>query len=269
MVQEKAALQRPHAIKLLIVDKEPAMRSALTQLCRRTADLRVVGEAGSGAAAIEAAGNLAPDLLLIDVGLPDMSGFEVLRLAGQSIRTLGILTCDQTDHAERAIAEGAVDYLVKPISADRFDLAIGRVRHRHILEEVAQAQSKQQMLRRLEKCPRFLVGERQHRLHPLDIEKIDYIEADGNYVTIHAGGAEYISRDSIKRLSADLADSGFVRIERSILLNARAILFAEPMGHGTLAFTLSSGACLHSSETYREAILEILPWRHCRGGVRS
>jgi two-component system LytT family response regulator len=115
--------------------------------------------------------------------------------------------------------------------------------------------------------PKILVGERQHRLYPLDIEKIDYIQADGNYVTIRAGNAEYISRDSIKRLTADLAAFGFVRIDRSILLNIRAVEFAEPVGHGTLAFTLSSGTCLHSSKTYRDAILSILPWHHCRAGA--
>ena len=110
----------------------------------------------------------------------------------------------------------------------------------------------------LGKQPKLLVGERQHRLYPLDIEKIDYIEADGNYVTIRAGNAEYMSRDSIKRLTADLAAFGFVRIDRSTLLKIRAIEFAEPVGHGTLAFTLSSGTCLHSSKTYRNAILSIL-----------
>jgi len=124
-----------------------------------------------------------------------------------------------------------------------------------------------EILRLLERRPKILVGERQHRLYPLDIEKIDYIEADGNYVTIRAGDAEYISRDSIKRLSTDLADYGFVRIDRSILLNIRAVHFAEPIGHGTLAFTLNSGACLHSSKTYRETILRILPWHHCRVGA--
>jgi two-component system LytT family response regulator len=118
----------------------------------------------------------------------------------------------------------------------------------------------------LARRPKLLVGERQHRLYPLDIDKIDYIEADGNYVTIRARDGEYISRDSIKRLATDLANFGFVRIDRSILLNIRAVQYAETVGHGTLAFTLISGACLHSSKTYREAILRVLPWHHCRAG---
>jgi two-component system, LytTR family, response regulator len=202
--------------------------------------------------------------MLIDVALPDMSGFDVLRSVGNS-RSLGIMISHRPDFAERAMAEGAVDYLLKPVSADRFEHAIGRVRRRYILEQAAQATRGMPEL--LGTRPKILVGERQHRLYPLNIEKIDYIEADGNYVTIRTGNAKYISRDTIKRLTADLAAFGFVRIERSILLNIRAVEFAEPVGHGTLAFTLSSGTCLHSSKTYRSAILSILPWRHCRAGT--
>ena len=173
----------------------------------------------------------------------------------------------QSDFAEREIADQAVDYLVKPAGADRFEHAIERIRRHHFLEETAERQLTRDILRLLGRRPKILVGERQRRLYPLDIDKIDYIEADGNYVTIRAGNAEYISRDSIKRLSNDLADFGFVRIDRSILLNIRAVHFAEPVGHGTLAFTLNSGACLHSSKTYRESILRVLPWHHCRAGA--
>jgi DNA-binding LytR/AlgR family response regulator len=252
---------------LLIVDKEPLVRSAFVQLCCRASDLHVVGEADSGGAALDAAQNLCPDVMLIDVALPDMSGFDVLRDASHSTGPLGIMTSHQPDFAERAIAEGAIDYLVKPVSANRFEHAIERVRQRCVLEEAAQAQLTRGLFSLLGRRPKLLVGERQHRLYPLDIEKIDYIEADGNYVTIRVGNTEYISRDTIKRLSADLAAFGFVRIDRAILLNIRAVQFAEPVGHGTLAFTLSSGTCLYSSKTYRDAILSILPWHHCRVGA--
>jgi two-component system LytT family response regulator len=264
--KEKLAPQSPRPMTLLIVDKDPSVRSELAQLCLRVSDLHVVGEAESGGAAIDAAESLSPDVMLIDVALPDMSGFDVLRGAGNS-GPLGIMTSHQPDFADRAIAEGAVDYLIKPVSANRFENAIGRVRQRHILADAARARSIRGILGLLGRRPKILVGERQHRLYPLDIEKIDYIQADGNYVTIRAGNAEYISRDSIKRLTADLAAFGFVRIDRSILLNIRAVEFAEPVGHGTLAFTLSSGTCLYSSKTYRDAILSILPWHHCRAGA--
>jgi DNA-binding LytR/AlgR family response regulator len=107
--------------------------------------------------------------------------------------------------------------------------------------------------------PTLLVGEREHRLYPLDPQKIDYIESDGNYVSIRSGNVAYISRDTIKRLADELAPLGFIRIERSLLVNIRSVLYAETVGRGRFAFTLSSGACLQSSSSYREAILQALP----------
>jgi DNA-binding LytR/AlgR family response regulator len=88
---------------------------------------------------------------------------------------------------------------------------------------------------------------------------IDYIEADGNYVTLRAGKVEYLSRDSIKRLSTQLAELGFIRIERSLLVNAAAVSYAEVAGHGTFALTLNSGVRLHSSAAYRDSILRVIP----------
>lgn len=113
--------------------------------------------------------------------------------------------------------------------------------------------------RELTVMPTLIIGERERRLYPLDPQKIDYIESDGNYVSIHRGGTTYISRDSIKRLAEELAGFGFVRIGRSLLVNVRSVLYAETVGRGRFAFTLSSGACLQSSTNYRDAILRALP----------
>lgn len=110
-----------------------------------------------------------------------------------------------------------------------------------------------------ESAPAVLVGEREHRLYVLMPEKVEYIQSEGNYVKLHGGGAEFISRDSVKRLAALLEGRGFVRIERSLLLNIRAILYAQRTGRGTFLFTLSSGACLRSGQAYRAEILRVLP----------
>jgi two-component system LytT family response regulator len=107
--------------------------------------------------------------------------------------------------------------------------------------------------------PTLLVGEREHRLYPLDTEKIDYIESNGNYVSIHSGNTAYIRRDSIKRLAIELAHLGFIRIERSMLMNIRAVLYAEALGRGRFAFTLVCGERVHSSARFREAILRAVP----------
>jgi len=105
----------------------------------------------------------------------------------------------------------------------------------------------------------LLIGERDRRLYVLGPEKIDYIEADGNYVKFHVGSIDYIARNSVKRLAVMMAQSGFFRIERSLLVNVRAISYVQRAGRGTYSFTLLSGACLHSGAKFRDHILRVLP----------
>jgi len=249
-------------VKILIVDDQADERDLLTRLCERNDDIEVVVEADCGSAAIDAAGTLNPDILLLDVELPDMSGFDLLRAIGAGTQPLGIMVSPCADHAIRAFAEGAMDYLVTPVTAERFDLAMARVRQRckGALPGCGSFTLRSWDLGpNVPLCPRFLVGERQRRLYPLDPKSIDYIEADGNYVTLRAGKMEYLSRDSIKRLSMQLAEFGFIRIERSLLVNAAAVSYAEVASHGTFALTLASGVCLHSSAGYRDSLLRIIP----------
>jgi two-component system, LytTR family, response regulator len=249
-------------VKVLIVDDQAHARDSLIRLCERSDDVQVVGEVSCGMSAIDAAGTLAPDIMLLDVELPDMSGFELLRAVAADTRPLGIMVSHSTDHASRAFAEGAIDYFVMPVTADRFDAAMTRARQRfkYAPPDYDRVASKAAEPERMApRSPRYLVGERQRRLYPLDPKSIDYIEADGNYVTLRAGKVEYLSRDSIKRLSMQLAELGFIRIARSLLVNAAAVSFAEVAGHGAFALTLTSGVCLHSSAAYRDSILRVIP----------
>jgi two-component system LytT family response regulator len=260
-------------MKLLIVDDEPQARSALIQLCEWNSDVQVVGEAASGGAAIEAAEKLHPDVMLLDVELPDMTGFEVLRVARLERRPLGIMVTAHTDYAVSAYEAGALDYLVKPVTADRFAQSMERARqycNRKVVRDACMRTSPdEQPAPETGGLPgtwaKLVIGEREHRFYPLNPESIDYIESDGNYVTIRTRNSKYISRDSIKRLSVELADLGFVRIERSLLVNIRAVVHLEAVGRGAFAFTLSSGSSLHSSPSYRDAILRVLPMRRSSG----
>jgi two-component system LytT family response regulator len=263
-------------MRFLVVGQDGPGRSALIGHCQRAADLKVIGEAEFGAAAIQATRALRPDVLLLHFELPDMSGFDVLRAVSSEPGPLSIIVTPRADHAVTAFDEGAFDYLVDPVSSHRFDQAMERARQR--LDSIGRGTSAQPPRAPLPSVgtfdasrfppPKFLVGERHHRLYPLELSKIDYIESDGNYVTIRSGGAEYLSRDSIKRLSVALSDHGFVRIERSLLINIGAVSYVELAGHGSYAFTLTCGACLYSGVTYRDGILRVLPLSQ-RGGHRA
>lgn len=253
---------------LLIVDDEPAARIGLIKLCEHASGMRVVGEAGTGARAIEAVESLRPDLMLLDADLPDMSGLDVLRALRRRHQRRTILVTASAQDAPGAFAAGALDYLVKPVNQEAFSASIlrararsaprlARVRRPHATAPGAAPRSGGTGAGR----PLLLVGEREHRLYPLDPFAVDYVQSAGNYVTYHVSGVEYIARESIKRLDVVLASAGFVRIERSLLLNVRAIAYAQPLGHGSFVFTLTTGARLHSGHAYRDTILAALPLR--------
>jgi two-component system, LytTR family, response regulator len=253
-------------LKVLIVDNERRERTSLIELCEQRPNVHVVGEAGSGVAALRAADELCPDVMLVDVALPDMSGFDLLSAANEQGVSSSIIVTGGADNAAAALAAGALDYLAKPVDAERLAQSLDRAQYRCQSPRASSSISWQpervealQAPRWSQNGLRFLVGERQHRLYPLEVEKIDYIQAHGNYVKIHSGNQDYIRRDSVKRLAAYLANQGFMRIERSLLLNIRAVAYAQVASHGTFAFTLSSGACVQSSSSYRGTILNVLP----------
>jgi two-component system, LytTR family, response regulator len=254
-------------MNLLIVDDEPAVRAGLIRLCERAQDIRVVGEAGTGAKAIEAVESLRPDLTLLDADLPDMSGLDILRALRRRHQCETILITTNVQDAPVALTAGALDYLLKPVTEAAFSASIlrarapagsGLIRARRPYAPAAPPAPRA----REAAWGQFLVGEREHRLYPLDPIDIDYVQsAGGNYVTYNLAGLEYIARESLRRLDEVLSPAGFVRIERSLLLNLRAIDYAQPLGHGSFIFTLVSGARLHSSYAYREAIFAALPLR--------
>jgi two-component system LytT family response regulator len=249
-------------VKVFIVDNQNEARKSLMRLCERSDDLEVIGWTTSGRTAMKAADALKPDLMFMDVELPDISGFELLRTVGAGICPLGIMMSTCADHSTQAFEEGALDYIVMPVTPERFDHAMARARQRFLAAfssgEPLRSNSTD-LICAAPAPPRFLVGERQRKLYPLDPKSIDYIEADGNYVTLRVDNLEYLSRDTIKHLSAQLANLGFVRITRSLLVNATAVSYAEVAGHGTFALTLTSGVCLHSTAAYRESLLRTIP----------
>jgi DNA-binding LytR/AlgR family response regulator len=251
-------------MNLVIVDDEPAARVGLRRLCEGAPDMRVVGEASTGAKALEAAESLRPDLMLLDADLPDMSGLEVLRALRRRHQRRTIFITADPDDAPGAFAAGALDFLVKPVNERAFSTSILRARaHGMPQPGGSRGHPAAAATARASAAPRplFLVGEREHRLYPIDPFEIDYVQSAGNYVTYQLGAVGYMARESLKRLDPLLAPAGFVRIDRSVLLNVRAVAYAQSLGHGSFVFTLTTGARLHSGHAYRDTVLAALPLR--------
>ena len=252
------------ALRIMIVTEGPLARSLLVRLCRSVDDVEVVAQSHSGAAALEAARALQPDLMLLDVDLPDMSGFEVMRALQCGSAPASIIVAEDAAHALAAFDAGAIDFLIKPVRAARFSEAVRRARGRSDPACNGSPQPTPQMAWTPagDRCapgpPRLLAAERERRLYLLDPEKVDYIEAYGNYVRIWSGDVAHISRESIKELAMLLAPSGFVRVQRSKLVNLRAVSYIERPGQGIFVFVLSNGMRLESTPTYRADILRAL-----------
>jgi two-component system LytT family response regulator len=250
-------------MRVLIVDDEPLARSRLARLCDEQCDLEVVGEAESGAAAIGAIQALHPDVVLLDVELEDMTGFDVLHSCDVHEGPLAIMVTAHPEHAAKAFATDAIDYLTKPVDLERFDAAIERARSRRsnallagVLQDVtSEVRATLGARARAQNAPRQLVGEKSRRIYFVDAASVDYIEAGGNYVMIHADQERYISRDSLKHLAESLTAIGFLRISRSLLVNLRRVAFAERIGRGVYAFTTRGGRRLVSSAAHRKEIL--------------
>src|ERR1700722_17280006 len=245
-------------MKTLIVDQEPSFREALRMLCEADDAIEEVAVAESGVTAINMIRARRPDLLLLDVELGDMTGFDVLRSLGNAGRPQIIMVSENEDHAVEALDVGAVDCLRKPISAQRFATAIERVHERcastltTVQREVAAntpTHFDAQVWRR--HLPMHLMAEMAHRLYFLPLEDVDYIESCGNYVLIHVGEQKFVRRDSLKRLASALHEVGFECIRRTILINLSRVAFAEKLGRGALSFTLTNGTRLLSKANMR------------------
>jgi two-component system LytT family response regulator len=244
-------------MRTLIVDHEPHARATLRHLCEADDSIDEVAIAECGATAIDMIRTGRPDLLLLDVELRDMTGFDVLRSLKHTARPAVIMVAGHEEHAVEAFRSGAIDYLTKPVGASRFATAIERVHercemnwpavHGANLANFAAPNSKRRS------WPSRLMAENSHRLYFLAVEDVDYIESCGNYVLIHVGEQKYMRRDTVKRLASELREAGFECIRRSTLINLARVAFAEKVGHGALAFTLTCGTRLVSKTRVRLA----------------
>ncbi|HUO20483.1 MAG TPA: LytTR family DNA-binding domain-containing protein [Steroidobacteraceae bacterium] len=252
-------------MNLVIVEGQPAARVGLRKLCEGAPDMRVVGEACTGAKALEAVESLRPDLMLLDADLPDMPGLEVLRALKRHHERRTIFITANPDDAPGAFAAGALDFLVKPVNGQALATSLLRARAHGVPRPGGARRAPAAAVTAARaipgRRPLVLIGEREHRLYPIDPLEIDYVRSAGNYVTYHLGAVGYMARESIKRLDALLAPAGFVRIERSVLLNIRAVAYAQSLGHGAFVFTLTTGERLQSGHAYRDTVLAALPLR--------
>ena len=249
------------SIRCLIVDDEPLSRERVASLLRTLPDAEIVGTCENGADAVEAIGELAPDLVFLDVQMPELDGFGVLASVARDRMPEVIFVTAHDKYALKAFEVHAQDYLLKPFDPDRLFDAFRRAAER--IRQSRMGGSNARLLALIDDIERV----RSHRTRVpiksdgrvtfLPVEEIDWIESSDNHVKIHAKGETHVLRRTLQSMQASLSPTDFVRVHRSSIVNVTRIEEIQPWFNGEYVVVLRDGTKVQSSRGYR-ARLEAL-----------
>lgn len=246
-------------IRALIVDDEPLARERLRGLLEAEPDVTVVGECADGEAAVDAIRAEPPDLVFLDVQMPNLDGFGVVEAVGPENMPATVFVTAYDRYALQAFEVHALDYLLKPFDHARFAVALGRARAQ--LQQDRAAGAADQLLALLDevKTPARKGTERiavksAGGVSFLRAEEVDWVEAAGNYAKLHAGRDVHLLRETLNALETRLDPEQFVRIHRSTIVNLDAIKELQPLFHGDYAVILRDGTELVLSRSYRQKL---------------
>jgi two-component system LytT family response regulator len=244
-------------LRTLIVDDEPLARRRLRRLLRAAPCIELVAECGDGLSAVAAVERERPDLLLLDIQMPELDGFAVLEALPSGHRPVTVFVTAYDSFAIRAFEASALDYLLKPIDQARLIKAVGRAEEQVRLlrqgsagQEPAIADLLREIRARRAHVDYLLVRERSC-IVPVRVEDIDWVEARGKYVRLHVGTEAHLLRDGLNQVEAKLDPGRFVRVHRSTLVNVRCIKALEPGFHGDSVVHLRDGTELALSRSHR------------------
>jgi two-component system LytT family response regulator len=249
-------------VRAMIVDDEPLARDGVRMHLEEESDIEILGEAGSGEEAVSMIETLRPDLLFLDVQMPGLDGFGVLDAIGPAHMPVTVFTTAYDQFALRAFDAHAIDYILKPYDADRFRKALDRARTqlsgRRKVQLDDRLDSLMDELRTRHQYLERIVVRSGGRILILRVSEIDWIEAASNYVRLHAGGREYLLRETMTALEGKLDPTDFVRIHRSTIVRVDRIRELEPLFQGDYVVILDDSTRLTSSRGYREKLQELL-----------
>jgi two-component system, LytTR family, response regulator len=254
-------------LRVLIVDDEPLGRQRLRALLEAEPDLEVIGECADGGSAVTALRQQRPDLIFLDVCMPELDGFGVIEALGAD-RPPGIIFVTAHDKfALRAFYVHALDYLLKPFDRERFHKALERARAQLAQEPAARwalAAGVSAQLRALIEDARSgkkyldrVVIKSTCRVIFLRVEEIDWIEAAANYLKLHASQEAHLLRETMNNLETRLDPEKFLRIHRSTIVNIERIQELQPWFHGDYIVLLRDGTKLTLSRSYRQKLQEL------------
>jgi two-component system LytT family response regulator len=249
-------------IRAAIVDDEPLARQRIRDLLMEAEDVDVVAECANGEDAIDFLDASPPDLLFLDIQMPEIDGFDVLQAIGVDRVPALIFVTAYDQFALRAFEAHALDYLLKPFDDERFEAALQRARERIRQQRGGDLDRRLQALlenvRGDQGYLRRLVVPSGHRNLFVRTEQIDWIEAERNYVRLHVGARAYLLRENLSHIASVLDPATFCRIHRSTIVNIDRIHAVESLFHGEYLVVLHDGTKLTSGRSYRSNLLGIM-----------
>jgi two-component system LytT family response regulator len=253
-------------MNVIIVDDELAGRRTLRELCEAEGDLKVIGEYGDGAAALEAIRAMQPQLLFLDIQMDPLNGIDLARALDPGKLPSLVFVTAYDAYALEAFEVCAIDYLLKPFDQERFRKTLERVRPRHATTGAGDRHAVLAgLLARLEREARDMPSERPRllaefngHLHVLDASRVEMIEADRNYVAIRVGPDIFHARSTLNQAEQALRAQPMLRISRSCLVNVNYVREVNRTLRGDFILVLAGGATVTSSEGFRVKVKDYL-----------
>lgn len=253
-------------IRTLIVDDEPVARRGIRRELEHEPDVVIVGECSDGYEAVAAIQEKAPELVFLDLQMPELDGFGIIEAIGSEHMPVVIFVTAYHQYAVQAFETHALDYILKPFTRERFQSAVERARKQiqHVNQDglserlLALLQESESVRQQHPKYLERLAVKSSGRIFFLHTEEIHWIEAADNYVRLHIGKDSHMIQGTMSRLESRLDPEMFLRIHRSTIVNIKYIKELHPLFHGEYAVHLFSGKELTSGRTYRENIQRLL-----------
>jgi two-component system, LytTR family, response regulator len=259
-------------IKTLIVDDEPLARKAIRLMLKHDAEIEIVGECDNGQSAVELIHTHKPDLVFLDIQMPEMNGFEVLETVGaRKMPAVVIFVTAYDEYAIHAFEVNALDYLLKPFSDERFEKALQRAKSQLAQREINDLSQKlialvgdykeepppNKQVSKSDYTSRFMIKS-GGRISFVKVDEIDWIEAADYYVKLHTGRKSHLIRETMNVLEKKLDPRAFIRIHRSTIVNIERIKELQPHFNGDYIVLLNDGTELKLSRTRREQLHALL-----------
>jgi two-component system, LytTR family, response regulator len=249
-------------IKVLIVDDEPLARRRIRSMLGDYAEMQVIGECSNGVEALAAISRMKPDLVFLDIQMPEMDGLELISKIKENTTPLFILVTAYSQHGLTAFDLEAVDYLLKPFDHGRFEKAVNFAKSRLVsIRQQEQQANLLNLINQLESEVKYLKQiaiRSEGRIFLVKTEDIAWIEAERNYVRLHVGENSYLRREAIGNLELQLDPQIFRRIHRSAIVNLNLIKELQISPGGEYRVVLNSGESLILSQTYQKNLSEFL-----------